>query len=134
MEKALNSLGLTETEAKVYIVLIKNGCSQIGLIAKNTGVHRRTIYDTMERLIEKGLVSYISQNNIKSFEAVNPNRLLDILKEREENIKSALTELQALYKGTKEKKETLFFRGKESLKTVFDDQINIGKEILFMGK
>lgn len=134
MEKALIALGLTETEAKVYIALLKRGNSLAGKITKETGLHRRTVYDTIERLIEKGLVSYIETNNKKHFEAVNPERLVDMLKEKESILLSQLNQLKELYKTTKEKKETLFFRGKQSLKYVFDDQIKEGKEILFMGK
>lgn len=134
MEKLLQDLGLTETESKIYLCLLKKGSSQTGVIAKDTGIHRRTIYDSIERLIEKGLVSYISHNNTKFFEAIDPERLLNILKEKQDKINLILPELKNLHKNTREKKETLFFRGKESIKSVFDDQINVGNEILFIGK
>lgn len=129
----LKDIGLTDIEVKIYLVLLKEGSSLASEIAKKTGTHRRTIYDSIERLIEKGLVSYIKTNNRKYFEAVDPSRLSEILKEKEENIKSLIPELENLRLIAKEKKETLFFRGKQALRSVFDDQIKVGKEILIFG-
>ncbi|MBS3155072.1 winged helix-turn-helix transcriptional regulator [Candidatus Woesearchaeota archaeon] len=124
---------LTDIEIKIYLVLLKEGNSLASDISKKTGIHRRTIYDAIERLIEKGLVSYIKTNNRKYFEAVDPARLSEILKEKEENVNKIIPELENLRLIAKEKKETLFFRGKQSLKSVFDDQIRMGKEILILG-
>lgn len=134
MQKALEDLGLTEAESKVYLALIKRGNSLAGAIAKETGLHRRTLYDLLYRLRSKGLVSNIVTNNKRYFEAVNPDRLLELIKEKEDNLKRVLPELKGFYKTTKEKKEVLFYRGKQALKTVFDDQLKEGKEIFFMGK
>ncbi|MBU0930129.1 MAG: hypothetical protein KJ623_03580, partial [Nanoarchaeota archaeon] len=129
----LKEVGLTEIEIKVYLMLLKEGSSLAGEIVRKTGIHRRSIYDSIERLIEKGLVSYIKTNNRKYFEAVDPSRLLEILKEKEDNLKSIIPELEDFKKIPKEKKETLFFRGKQALKSVFDDQLKEGKEILIFG-
>ncbi|MBS3168264.1 helix-turn-helix domain-containing protein [Candidatus Woesearchaeota archaeon] len=134
MFQALEELGLTESEAKVYIALLRKGPSLAGIITKETGIHRRTIYDILYRLRSKGLISNIIINNNRYFEAVDPDRLLDILREKEENIKKHLPELKVLYKTTKEKKEVVFFRGKPAMKSVFDDQLKEGKEILMIGK
>jgi sugar-specific transcriptional regulator TrmB len=131
--EALESLGLTKAEAKVYIALLELGSSQVGRITSKTGIHRRTVYDSIERLIEKGLVSSITQNNIKYFEAVDPNQLMDILKEKEDNLSIMLPQLNLLHKTSKEKQETTFFKGKLGIRSVFNHQIEIGKDILILG-
>ncbi|MFC1727848.1 TrmB family transcriptional regulator [Nanoarchaeota archaeon] len=132
-EKLLEQAGLTNSEAKIYLALLELGSSLAGAITRKTGVHRRSVYDAIERLIQKGLVSYIKKNNLKYFESVNPQRLLDIVKEKEDNIKEFLPELEKKFNFVHKKEETLFFRGKQALKTVFDDQIKEGKEILIFG-
>jgi len=131
--KFLEEAGLTTTEAKIYIMLLEQGASLAGTISRNTGIHRRSVYDAIERLIEKGLVSYIKTNNRKHFEAADPGRLLEIMKEKESNIRTIIPELELKKNLSKEKKETLFFRGRLALKTLFDDQIKTGKEILIFG-
>lgn len=129
----IEQLGLTRTEAKIYTVLLDLGSNLAGKISEKSGIHRRSVYDAIERLIEKGLVSYIKRNNRTFYEAVEPQKLLDLIKEKEDNIKELMPELELKYKMSKEKEETTFFRGKPALKTVFDDQIKEGKEILIMG-
>jgi len=131
--EVLEQLGLTEAESKVYLALLELGSSQAGKITSKTGIHRRTVYDSIERLIEKGLVSFISQNNIKFFESVDPQQLLEILKEKQDNLKQILPQLDLLHNSSKEKQETTFFRGRLGLKSVFNHQIEVGKEILVFG-
>lgn len=129
----LEELGLTKSEAKIYLALIDLGPSLAGLITRKTGIHRRNVYDSIEMLIQKGLVSYIKENNKKIYSAVEPKRLLEMLKEKENVVQSILPELESKFNFVKEKKETVFFRGKQALKSIFDDQIEEGKEILVLG-
>ena len=96
-------------------------------------MHRRSVYDTTEMLIQKGLIGYILRNNRRLFEANNPQRFLDLVKEKEEIANSFMGEMMALYGKTKEKQETNFYKGKQGLKFVFEEQIAEGKEILIIG-
>ena len=129
----LIEVGLTKNEAKIYLSLIDLGPSLAGVISRKTGIHRRSVYDAIERLIEKGLIGYITNNNRKYFQAVNPRKLLDLIKEKEELINKILPDLEKKYNFIKEKQETLFFRGKQGIKSIFEDQINEAKEILIFG-
>jgi sugar-specific transcriptional regulator TrmB len=132
MTEELKQAGLTENESKIYLALIELGPSLAGGIARKTGLHRRTIYDTIEMLIQKGLVGYIKENNRKLFQAANPERLLEIIKEKENLLSPIIQSLQLKYNSTKEKEETNFYKGKEGLKTIFEDQLS-SKEILILG-
>jgi len=129
---SLTSAGLTENESKVYLALIDLGPSLAGQISRKTGMHRRTVYDTCEMLIKKGLVGYILKNNRRLFQASNPSRILDIIKEKENLLEPVIKQLGEKFVSTKEKEETNFYKGKEGLKTVFEDQLN-SREILILG-
>jgi len=131
-KEILQELGLINSEAKVYLALLENGPSLAGQISRKTGIHRRNIYDITERLIKKGLIGYIVKNNRRLFEAANPERLKEILEEKQQQLAENLPELNLLYTKTKEKQETNFYKGTEGLKTVFQDQLNC-KEILILG-
>lgn len=130
--EALKKLGLTEIEAKVYLTLLEEGPSLAGHISRKSGIHRRMVYDATERLIKKGLIGYIIQNNRRLFEAVNPERLLALVKEEEKAVNDILPQLKLKYDFAKEKQETNFYKGKAGLKSVFEDQIRDGKEILVL--
>ena len=132
-EEVLENLGLTPAEAKIYLILLEQGGSLAGSISRNTGIHRRSVYDAIERLIQKGLVSYIKTNNRKYFEAVSPEHLLEILKKQEAEVNQVLPELKKLQQMTEGKNETLFFRGKAALKSAFDDQLDKAEEICIWG-
>lgn len=128
----LKAAGLTENESKVYLALLDLGPSLAGIISRKTGLHRRTVYDTTEMLIQKGLIGYIMKNGRRTFSASDPKRILDIIKEKENLISPLITELQERFAKTKEKEETNFYKGKEGLKTVFESQLE-EKEILILG-
>jgi len=128
----LKQAGLTENESKIYLALIDIGPSLAGGVARKTGLHRRTIYDTMEMLIQKGLVGYILKNNRKVFSAANPKRLIEIIQEKQDILSPFVDTLNQKYNLKKEKEETLFYKGKEGLKTIFEDQLN-SKEVLILG-
>jgi sugar-specific transcriptional regulator TrmB len=128
----LKEAGLTENEAKVYLALVELGPSLAGKISRRTGLHRRTVYDTTEMLIQKGLVGYILENNRRLFQASNPERLREMINEKQKIITSTVGELIGKFNAVKEKEETNFYKGKEGLKTVFEDQLNY-KEILILG-
>lgn len=133
MKQALQELGLTKTETEVYLALIDLGPSLAGLISRRTGIHRRSVYDATERLIKKGLIGYIKKNNRRNFEAVSPSRILEIIKEKEEAISNAMPVLEKRYLSSKEVQETNFYKGKDGLKTVFEDQLQVGKEVMVLG-
>lgn len=130
----LEKSGLTYNEALVYKALLELGPSLAGQISRKTGLHRRTIYDLTETLIKKGLIGYIKKNNRRVFEANNPEKFLDILREKENEINEILPDMLLFYQKTKEKQETNFYKGKEGLKTVFQDQLKMkNEEVLILG-
>lgn len=133
MREQLHEAGLTENESKVYVALLELGPSNAGLISRKSGLHRRVVYDTIEMLIQKGLIGYIMKNNVKLFQATSPERMMEILKEKEEVVSEVMPQMLAMFDKTKEKEETNFYKGKNGLKTVFEDQIISGKEIMIMG-
>ncbi len=53
--ETLESLGLSEAEARVYLALLETGSTLAGPIIKKTGLHRGTTYQILQRLKEKGL-------------------------------------------------------------------------------
>jgi len=99
----LLKLGLTEGEAKVYAALLELGPSTVGPITKKAGVSYSNIYEILQRLLEKGIVTSIVKNGIKNFQAVDPINLSKYLdnKQKEldkqkESLQEALPRIKAL--------------------------------------
>ena len=131
--EALQELGLSNTEAKVYLALLEIGSGLAGEITKKSGVNRTNVYDAQERLIDKGLVTYVIVANRKVFEPVNPERLNEILRNKEEKLNEAMKELQLKYKMSKTKEEATIFKGKKGIKSIFEDIIKEKNDLYAYG-
>lgn len=128
----LSKAGLTNNESKVYLSLLDMGPSLAGQIARKSGLHRRTVYDITEMLINKGLIGYILENNRRLFSASNPDRIIEILQEKQDILSPIVMGLQEKYNSSNELQETNFYKGLDGLKSVFEDQLK-EKEILILG-
>jgi sugar-specific transcriptional regulator TrmB len=84
----LKQLGLTEGEARVYFSLLTLGSTKIGPIVNESHISRSKVYDVLERLTTKGLVSHITVGQVRHYNAVEPYRLLDYIAKKEEQIRS----------------------------------------------
>lgn len=128
----LKEAGLTENEDKVYISLIELGPSLAGKISRKTGLHRRTVYDVTETLIQKGLVSYMLENNRRVFTAVDPQRIIDLIDEKKNLLIPLIGSLKQKLNNSKNNECANFYRGKNGLKMVFENQLSY-PEILILG-
>ncbi len=132
MKEELKEIGLTENECKLYLALIQYGPSLAGFLSRRAGLHRRNVYDVAEMLIKKGLIGYIVKNNRRYFEASDPRKIIEMMHEKESLLQPVIDTLTEQFSVSKEKQETNFYKGKEGLKTIFEDQLNY-KEILILG-
>jgi sugar-specific transcriptional regulator TrmB len=86
LKEDLSRLGLTDGEAKVYLSLLKLGLSRVGAVVKESAISYSKVYDVLQRLSMKGLVSQIVVENVKHFNAVEPYRLHEYLQRKEEEL------------------------------------------------
>lgn len=129
---AIQQAGLTLTEAKIYSVLLKQKGQQAGEIAKQTGIHRRNVYDAIERLVSKGLVGEFLEGKKKHFVAESPKRLLGLIKERETSLNRILPSLQAIYDTKKQQAEVQIYKGRAGLRSVLEDQLYVKNESIWV--
>ena len=132
-EKVLERMGLSHNEIKVYLILNDHGSSKAGKVARLANMDRSSCYNAIKMLQEKGLVSYVLIGKIKWFQATGPKRLLEYLKEQEEDVKKILPELHKRHKAVKVKGQVRLFKGIKGVKTVFQDIIRTGEDNLVFG-
>lgn len=133
VNEVLQDLGLQEREIRVYLVLLHNNTIPALQISKETRIDRTTIYDILERLIDKGIVSLIIKNKTKHFTALSPNQFLEHFKEKYTSLQNILPELHKISSQAKEPVKCEFFQGKEGLKTVLKDLIVAKKDYKVIG-
>ncbi|MEW6063080.1 MAG: helix-turn-helix domain-containing protein [Nanoarchaeota archaeon] len=141
LKTTLMEIGLSEKESNFYLLIIKHEKITAGEISKISGESRTHVYDTLNKLLKKGLISYVIMNNIKYFKAVKPERILDYLKEKEDTIKKQkkeilkiIPEIEKLQKEfRKEDVKIEIFEGSEGIKAVMNDILNEGKDFVTFG-
>ncbi|MBI5803827.1 hypothetical protein HY450_01130 [Candidatus Pacearchaeota archaeon] len=141
--KILEEIGLTKGEAKVYLTLLKLGETTTGKIIENAQISSGKIYEILDKLIKKGLASYIVKEKTKYFSAASPNRILDYLHEKENEIEKKeqefLKELPFLLnieKSGKKSYETNLFKGINGIQTAIFEALDYLEEkegVLAMG-
>jgi sugar-specific transcriptional regulator TrmB len=135
----LRKIGLSEGEIKVYSALLDLGVASVNEIHEKAGMERRNIYDILNKLIEKGLISYTEENKKKTFQITHPNKLIGYLDEKKkeiDNSKSAIArEIPLITEKFNAKKPEIkaeVYRGEEGTKAVWDDMLNY-KEVYWIG-
>jgi len=83
----LEELGLTKGEAKVYLALLELGASTKSSIVRKSGVSPSIVYEILEKLMNKGLVSSAFIEKTRYFEANEPSLLLQLVREEKRKIK-----------------------------------------------
>ncbi len=139
----LKEIGLTSGEIRIYQALLDSGETTRNDLAKKSGVSPSKIYDVIDRLSVKGLVSSVRKQGVLHFSPASPQRLRDFIEKKESDISrekdivaKMLPLLMQKYTRKKESVDIEVFYGWEGMKTVYDDIINSlqkGEENLIFG-
>ena len=86
MDRYLQDIGFSEGEEKVYLALLRLGTSTTGKIAKEAAVSRSKLYEILEKLSRKGVISHFKKNNVSNFTASHPENIVEYLKKREKEL------------------------------------------------
>jgi len=125
--KLFNEFGLNEYESKVYLSLIRLTTAKVSEIAKNSGVPSNKVYESLNKLTEKGFVSQLDLNP-KQYQVIGVEKFRMILEEKEKKIKNLKIEINLLEKNLNNKTnspESLarVFKGKDKIFQMLDEVI-----------
>jgi sugar-specific transcriptional regulator TrmB len=124
----LKEIGLTDYEIKIYLALLENGQLSAYQLAEKTGLYRQVIYDTLNRLVEKGYVNSVKEEKSQLYSALDPKLILEYLYEKTEGFKQILPDLNKIQNKSSDKVKVETYRGKNVLRIAFRDIINALKQ------
>jgi len=136
MVDKLELVGLGPNEVKCYRVLLKIGSASANEISRVSGIHRVSVYDALRGLREKGLISQIQKERKLLFEAASPERILDMVQKKEEqlsDVKGIIPSLLTTFGGSKERQEIHSFKGVAGIRNILQDMLGSKTEILDFG-
>jgi len=131
--ETLAELNLSKNEALLYETLVDKGEMGVSELARESEVNRRNVYDTLNRLLEKGLVFEIRQARENRYKAVHPKKLREILAEKGEKLDPVIAELEYMYKEIPHEEEVYIYRGIEGWKNYLAQQLDVGENIYTIG-
>ncbi len=125
----LEQFGLKDKEAIVYLANLELGSASVQNIAKKSGIHRVSVYDILESLLEKGFVKRIIAGKKRYFLATEPEQILALLKSRQEMFATLLPELQAVHNQNGKKPKVMYFEGQKAFYEAYFDRIRHQPEL-----
>ncbi len=126
IHSALQKIGLSEKEAKIYLATLELGQASVQQIANKAKVNRVTAYPVLEALTKKGFVSTFEQDNKNYYIASEPESLKSIfnikrkeLEESEKYFDMLLPDLKLITNTKKDKPTIKFYEGKNGILNCF---------------
>lgn len=138
-EKTLIDLGLTASQALIYLALIRGGKMTPPELAENTGETRTNAYTILQRLEELQLVKRLSDEKKLAYEAENPIALEYLMEKRrkevhqaEQQVKASMPALLNYFYTYQNRPGVRFFEGREGILDMYRDQLRTAKDVYFI--
>lgn len=124
----LKDIGFTDGESKVYLALLKLGESKVGPIIKSSNISRSKVYDILDKLISKGIVSKVEKNRVMFYQSLPPNTIINIIRKKEEELKNEEDILKKILPRLnllqpEQKVNVVIYEGYEGFKSMIDRTI-----------
>lgn len=132
----LLSIGLNESQAKMYIALTKKGSLTPPQAATLLSLKRSTAYAVLDQLTVLGLakksetakkIVYTVENPV-ALEAIARKKRTEIL-DRERQLQAAMPTLLSFFFTNNEQPGVRFFKGSEEIQEIYTDMLRTGKDL-----
>lgn len=134
IEQVLQQIGLTQNEIKVYLALLELGESKTGQILEKSELNSGKIYEILNSLQKKGLVSSVIKDKVHYFSPADPKRVIDYLEEKKQEInkqekdyKNILPELLSRISAKSPETKIEIFTGMKGFKTAYAKELDFSK-------
>ena len=135
VKKNLEEVGFDEKEIQVYLSLLRIGETTATKISRETKIERTLVYYIIEKLINRGLVSFKLKNNVKYYSASNPEKILEEIREKEKSFLKVLPFLEKIRKQAYEEDVRVdIYKETAGLKAVMNDMFKRAREFLILGE
>jgi sugar-specific transcriptional regulator TrmB len=134
----LLALGFNRNEAKVYASLSTFSEADASCIVKDTGFHKNIVYDNLEKLERKGLVTHIIGDGRKVFRLAPAHMLVRMMEDKERELaeKKRLSlkitdELRKSIASQRHSQEATVYRGVNGVRTFYEETLQGGAYVVF---
>ncbi len=132
----LVELGLTQSQALVYLALIEHGASTASQLSGYTGETRTNTYALLARLAELGLAEPVQGAKTVTYRAMSPIALTalaakqrEAAQQREQLLNTNLDYLLSHFHAHTEQPGIRIYQGREEIKKIYAEQLEDGEPI-----
>jgi predicted DNA-binding transcriptional regulator len=133
LAESLQQFGLSKNESIVYLTLLEHGAISVSTIAHAAKLHRPNVYDALDHLTKKGLVSEARDLREHVYVAANPSRLMDIFLEKEGTLRGVIPALQAIKPRGNDHHKVELFEGVQGNRICLDLLLENTKTLYVLG-
>lgn len=128
--RALEQLGLGENEAKLYTILLRLGEASVLELQQASPFPRTLLYYILNNLLQIGLISFVKKPRRTVYVVEDPDRLYDLLRERENEfernkliLKESIPEFKNQFRVSQNRPGVRIFEGIEGYRSALSDII-----------
>ncbi|MFZ4649016.1 MAG: TrmB family transcriptional regulator [Patescibacteria group bacterium] len=125
LDEIFGKLGLKKEHSDTYLTLLESGVVSAGNLAKRLNIPRTTLYGLLNDLSRGGLVLQSEKENIKLWQAVDPENIKIILNDKINSLENTRNSFNSIIEKLKSSQKTDFFspkfnyfEGAEEMKTM----------------
>jgi len=119
IEHALQTIGLTKNESKIYLAVLTMGKSNITDIAKYAQIQRTAVHTYIIPLLQQDLIKKTILGKRIYYIPQNPKKLLEIAETRKKKIKKILPNFTEIYNTSSIKPVVHYYEGKIGIRAVY---------------
>lgn len=125
----LRSLGLLDSEIKVYVAGLTRGAGTILDFTKATHLSRQAVYTAVDALTERGLFTNVMRGKKRYFAAEQPNKLIAYAHRYHSDVAGKIADLEQMLpeltlQAGGDKPIVRLFEGKEGVRAIMEDWAN----------
>ncbi len=122
----LEDIGLTNSEIKAYIALLKLGSSTAGAILETSKLQNSVLHRALNSLIEKGIITYILEGKNKVYQATDPENFIQFIEDKRKRFEQILPELRNIQLFAKQRSKAEIFKGKRGINKLYTNLLREG--------
>jgi len=128
----LTATGLGDKQARCYLTLLELGELTVTELAKNSGIKRTSIYNFIEELQVRGLVSRIARSRRWYYRAEPPEKLFHSFLAQVNTFEQALPLLARAYDNKNLKPSVTYLEGAKQVRHIIKEELSCKKHAYYV--
>ena len=134
LQKEFSALGFNEKTTLVYTTLLQINSGSASKIAQITGLERSTVYNILDSLCSKELISISFKEKTRIYHAESPEQLVQYFQNLSTSAASMLPILRVMAQQQNAHPKIRYYTGIEGIRKVNDDYLKVkNREYFYIG-